>query len=863
MQQPPPRKPGETETEYGRRCEHIERTRARRQEQRQQQQQHSSSARGGDGAREQEARHQQHRPSTMNADYNGVFRGGDGGESAGSFHSGGGGRGRGDESGSSFGGGGDESSFFLGGDAHTYHQQHSSSARGGGGISRISSTPHRSIQAVQPSTVDQQQIFNFFQQTAQSVTNMFGLGSPQPAQYNPHNSHPTDAPHNDWGSGPPHHDPRSAWGPPQHQYAPPHHNTRPADAPHNGWGPDGRTTIRAALGDRRSTNTLLLITTPVQRMRRTTGGDRAPHLSGWRRPSVGGTAPEGDAQSPLFPWSPQQQSSGCAAHAPPVAPSAPPTLTTDSFVDRNAARFNPDENRPPHSSAVARRPSPGRDVSPPFSVTGQTLHRRHENLDSTLSSEADSKPVAKKKNDNDDSDEEVAHAGSGLTAAPSSTFSVSSVAAAQRHSANPSTPEDETSDGGRRKSNSDIDSAVLSEQQNTSQQNQPTETRRYLTRSANRSTTRAPASVPPSEPAQLRARDLAETNLSRFMEAYLGEKEHMPNNNLVIREVARKEKMFERHSLLCDDDAEEGSEEGHYVERTILVFDELDDADLIKFGLCFQEHWSKSLEENQYTVYIDCIDSVKLRAKGVTLTNHSHTFRELLLGYLADAKSRGFKEYHLWACPPAPREEDGIEEQSGTPDYLFCPKPPEQQQQTPDEQRLVGHYWTISRQAHARGILLADSGEPETYAGQYFDDGELLDKIPLFPGSIVESMLNVCQNNDVDKQMVQQSLGTYLEDGVTGFEEESGCALRNSLIIGTLNADDPDPDAIRAGLEEPAQLFSDLFDDWGRFRANEYASNPGWGFSDYDKVKRTSQGIIAKLHRDVEKKKRRRAKKRA
>jgi len=503
----------------------------------------------------------------------------------------------------------------------------------------------------------------------------------------------------------------------------------------------------------------------------------------------------------------------------------------------NSAGFSPDENSPPRSSVV-QRPSPSRDW-----IAGPKMHRCRESRDSTLSSEDHREPVAKEKNENDDWDEEVAHAGSGLKAA------------AKHSSVDPSTLEDETSDCHRRKNNEDIDSAVLSKQQNTSQQNQPTVTRRSANRSGNRSTTRAPAS-------QLRARDLAQTNLSRSLEAYL--EAHMPNNNLVVREVARKEKTFERHSLLCDDDAEEGSEEGHYVERTILVFDELDDADLIKFGLCFQEHGSESLEENQGTVYIDCIDSVKLRAKGVTLANHSHTFRELLLGYLAYTKDRGLKEYHLWACPPAPRPEDGTEEQSGTPDFLFCKKPPEQQQQTPDEQRLVGHYWTISREAYHRGILLADYGEPETYADQYFDNGELLDKIPVFPGGIVESMLNVCHNNDVDKQMVQQSLGTYLEHGVTEFDEESGCALRKSLIVGTLNADDPDQDAIRADLdlEEPAPLFSDLFDDWGHFRLNEYSANPDWGFSDYDKVKRTSQGIIAKLHRDVEKmekKKRRRA----
>jgi hypothetical protein len=100
----------------------------------------------------------------------------------------------------------------------------------------------------------------------------------------------------------------------------------------------------------------------------------------------------------------------------------------------------------------------GRDDSPPFSLTGQTPHRRHESLDSTLSSAVYSKPVAKEKN-NDDSDEEVAHAGSGL--------------AAQRHSADPSSPEDETSDG-----DDNLLESLLNEQQNNKHQNQHPTTRR-------------------------------------------------------------------------------------------------------------------------------------------------------------------------------------------------------------------------------------------------------------------------------------------------------------------------------------------------------------------------------------------------
>ena len=317
------------------------------------------------------------------------------------------------------------------------------------------------------------------------------------------------------------------------------------------------------------------------------------------------------------------------------------------------------------------------------------------------------------------------------------------------------------------------------------------------------------------------------------------------SNDLVVREVAREVKTFERHSLLCtfDDGSEEGSDDGihgSYLERTILVFDVLDEVDLIKFAFCFQEHWDDSIYENRRTVYIDCIDSVKVPGLPSEVAKHGPTFYELILGIVEWARSCGFLQYHLWACP-------NLEDQ----DYLFYRKPKEQKK--PDEEMLVKHYWKINQEALKRRIV---SEFPETYARHYFHRGKLVEDIPLYKGGIVESMLDVCEGAAMDKKEVMDNLGRFLEEGVDGLEEDSGCALASSLMVGSLNV--PGPDSNRepvARLEEPEPLFSDLFESWSRFCLNQYPMHSDWGFRKYDEAKLTSQGIISQLHRDLEQEK--------
>ena len=112
----------------------------------------------------------------------------------------------------------------------------------------------------------------------------------------------------------------------------------------------------------------------------------------------------------------------------------------------------------------------------------------------------------------------------------------------------------------------------------------------------------------------------------------------------------------------------------------------------------------------------------------------------------------------------------------------------------------------------------------------------------------------------MNKEQVTENLGNFLEYGVGRRRRLQSAKLSDGWIVDATSL-------VRMPFERAWRslhsLFSDLFDGWGRFRGTEYESNADWRFSDYNQVKLTSQGIIAKLHRDVEKKKRRRAKKRA
>lgn len=125
-----------------------------------------------------------------------------------------------------------------------------------------------------------------------------------------------------------------------------------------------------------------------------------------------------------------------------------------------------------------------------------------------------------------------------------------------------------------------------------------------------------------------------------------------------------------------------------------VTLDVLDTGECIfKFALFIQMHGDDSLPQNKDTIYIDCIDSIKIQDLPCNVSPHTETFHELILAMLEYARRCGFLEFHLWARPPI----------AGP--FLFKNKPklPEGKF-APDEFMLSTYYWKICSVAQERGI---------------------------------------------------------------------------------------------------------------------------------------------------------------
>ena len=71
-------------------------------------------------------------------------------------------------------------------------------------------------------------------------------------------------------------------------------------------------------------------------------------------------------------------------------------------------------------------------------------------------------------------------------------------------------------------------------------------------------------------------------------------------------------------------------------------------------------------------------------------------YQELMLGYLQDAKTRGFGSVYIWACPPPPRAGDS---------YILSVHP--KWQRTPNTERLVKWYKTIEELGEKEGVIVS------------------------------------------------------------------------------------------------------------------------------------------------------------
>ena len=147
-----------------------------------------------------------------------------------------------------------------------------------------------------------------------------------------------------------------------------------------------------------------------------------------------------------------------------------------------------------------------------------------------------------------------------------------------------------------------------------------------------------------------------------------------------------------------------------YRQKCILLFQNIDGIDVCLFCLYVHEFDDSCPAPNTSTVYIAYLDSVNYFRPSEARTM---VYQEVVIGYLQWAQARGFKQGHIWSCPP----------QRGD-NFIFNSHP--SYQKTPSRERLNSWYNSVLIRASNLGIL----SEIGTLSDKYFTKYAKRDDVP-------------------------------------------------------------------------------------------------------------------------------------
>lgn len=239
------------------------------------------------------------------------------------------------------------------------------------------------------------------------------------------------------------------------------------------------------------------------------------------------------------------------------------------------------------------------------------------------------------------------------------------------------------------------------------------------------------------------ATSLPRTRLSDFLEERLkemlhtrSEKDALLMQSLTLRVVSCSDRSVTVNSVVAehfyDRMAKNRSNETEnftqkypkvlpYRSKCILLFQNVDGADVALFALYVQEFGKDASPPNKGRVYIAYLDSVKhfvhvANDSGkVSSCNvprqgggmiRSAIYHEVLVAYLAHASARGFHFAHIWACPP-----------QRSLSYIFWCHPSDQR--TPSREHLREWYARMLQRARACGVCGLTIGLYEYHFSQY------------------------------------------------------------------------------------------------------------------------------------------------
>lgn len=241
-------------------------------------------------------------------------------------------------------------------------------------------------------------------------------------------------------------------------------------------------------------------------------------------------------------------------------------------------------------------------------------------------------------------------------------------------------------------------------------------------------------------------------------------------------------------------------DEFNYRCKCIVVFQNIDGVDVVLFALYVYEHGDDSPSPNKKTVYVSYLDSVHFMKPRKMRT---FIYHEILISYLDYARSKGYEQAFIWACPPLKGD-----------DYIFYAKP--EDQKTPKDVRLRQWYLDMLEDCQKRDIV----GKVTNMFDEYFND-ESLDAadVPYFEGDYFpgEAENIIKELNDENKKSggkkkgaskgkksgevingSTSSNGEYSTDGgrdpvmVKFCEAISG--MKESFIVAFLNCKDAKPE---------------------------------------------------------------------
>eukprot|EP01038_Epipyxis_sp_PR26KG_P007672 gene7672-10441_t len=211
---------------------------------------------------------------------------------------------------------------------------------------------------------------------------------------------------------------------------------------------------------------------------------------------------------------------------------------------------------------------------------------------------------------------------------------------------------------------------------------------------------------------QWRASDLPKTKLSLFLESVISDLLTSKGfdstiDSITIRVVSNRDQILEVPKPIFENmmskDGKCVPESLGFKQKCILLFQTIDGIDVCLFSLYVQEFDKNCPPPNTSTVYISYLDSVDYFRP---IEARTIVYHEIIIGYFKWCQMRGFKQGHIWSCPP----------QRGD-NFIFWSHP--SQQKTPSRERLNSWYNDILTRCTKCSILQQVNTLYDAYFAKY------------------------------------------------------------------------------------------------------------------------------------------------